>query len=113
MGTESPDQAKRTSLSRWSLPTSPDIRVLLCQQLLHGATWPPALCAKRQGAHVQAPSTGNLTVLGTTGQRCDPGCVTWTGLDLTPRSQRHVSMIRLCLSSASSLDAVWNASSSD
>ena len=27
----------------------PNIRVLLCQQLLHGAAWPPALCAKRQG----------------------------------------------------------------
>ena len=30
-----------------------------------------------------------------------------------PRDSGHVSTIRFCLSSASSLDAVWNASSSD
>ena len=71
-----------------------------------------SLC-KKTGSHVQAPSTKSPRALGTTCQHCDPGCVTWTGLDLTPGTQRLVSTIRLSLSSASSLDTVRNASSSD
>ena len=36
----------------------PDIRVLLCQQLLHGAAQTPALCAKRQGPTCRLPAPG-------------------------------------------------------
>ena len=90
----------------------PDIRVLRCQQLLHGAAQPPALCAKRQGPTCRllelgasepwGPRASSVTLL------CD--------LDRPasdPRHSGHVSTIRLYPSFASSLDAVRNASSSE
>ena len=53
----------------------PDICVLLCQQLLQGAAWPPLLCAKIQGFQVKAPSTGSLRTWLAMCLQCDPRCV--------------------------------------
>ena len=53
----------------------PDICVLLCQQLLHGAARPHALCAKRQGVQVKAPRTGSLRAWLAMCLQCDPRCM--------------------------------------
>ena len=111
--TVSPDQTQTTSPLRWSLPTaSRHLCTSASAVTLRYCVTTCCLC-KKAGSHVQARSTKSPRAPGTTCQHCDPGCMTWTGLDLTPGTRRHVSTIKLCLSSASSLDTVRNASSSD
>ena len=53
-------QIKQRELSSHAGVRQPllDIRVLLCQQLLHGAAQTPALCAKRQGPTCRLPAPG-------------------------------------------------------
>ena len=104
MGTESPDQAKGTSLSRWSPPAAPRH---LCTSVPavtpRHCTATSSLCKKTHEGPMQAPSTGSLRALQAMCLQCVPGCVDSVGLSLTPRPRGHVSTIDLCLSSASSL----------
>ena len=96
---------KRTFLSRWSPPTTPRHPCTSVPAVTPRCCMATCSLCKKTGSQVQAPSTGSLKALETTCQHCDPGCVTWTGLDLTPGTRRHMSTISLCLSFASSLDA--------
>ena len=103
-GTESPDQAERTSLLRWSPPVTPRHPCTSVPAVTpRSCTATSSLWKKTDEGPVQAPSTWSLRALQTTCLQCDPGCVDSVGLSFSPGPQGHVSSIDLCLSSASSL----------
>ena len=84
-GTESPDQANRTSLSRWSLPAAPRHLCTSAPAVTpQRCTTTSSLCKKTDEGPMRAPSTGSLRALQTTCLQCDPECVVCAGPDLTP-----------------------------